>query len=114
MMRKFASGILVGFALLAFAAGESPKDQYCKEVYTCAGEEDPAAKCAEDKKEAEEEECDAACIALNAACEDLEKKFYECMLANGECKNEIFGAEAIVDQCKEDSAAYIACQADNA
>lgn len=109
-MKKLLAISIISLAALVGCG--SPQDDLCLKSKDCAGEEDPAAKCAEEKadRDADEQACQdvtckaedealAICVNENGACEEIE----------GDPPVFAFGFETFGDQCKDAFEAFASC-----
>ena len=112
-MKKIA--VLFALAALAISTGcLSNGAQACIKGEECKGTADPAATCQgfQDDIDADED-----LKALQDACAAESDAFAVCLLANGECVDEVFGAEALTPPdgaCVDAATALSECNADNA
>jgi hypothetical protein len=110
-MKKLA--LSLSSAAVALVAGcSSPSDNLCIEQATCAGEDDPAAFCQEQKADLDEDQ-----QRVRDACQSQNDASATCLLENGSCQD-LSGVKVFTiddaDDCAEEFEAAAECAADNA
>lgn len=102
--------VVVGLGLVGCT---SPSEQVCQEDARCAGDEDPATTCAEQKLECDEDE---SCASDRKACQTQNDTLSQCVLSTeSSCQvvDEVsFYLPDDSEACADELDALLACVAD--